>query len=110
MSRKLEFNITDRKHGAAFTVRVVTRAQRDEVASVEDTGSVKIRLTAPPTDGAANAALITFLARRLQVPESAIEIVAGHDRRDKMISVEGLSAGDVEERLKPDEDAAEGDD
>jgi uncharacterized protein (TIGR00251 family) len=111
MTRKLDnFNITDAKRGAAFTVRVVTRAQRDEIASVEEGGSLKIRLTASPADGQANAALIKFLAARLGVPESAVEIVAGQDRRDKMISVEGITAADVEQRLRPDEGAATTDD
>ncbi len=101
MSREIKFNITDAKRGAAFTVRVVTRAQRTEIASVQD-GMLKIRLTASPTDGQANAQLITFLAERLRVPETAIEIVAGKDARDKWISVGGVSTADVEELLSPD--------
>lgn len=110
MSRKLgNFNITDAKRGAAFTVRVVTRAQRDELAGVQEDGTLKIRLMASPTDGQANVALIKFLAARLGVPEAAIEIVAGRENRDKMISVEGITTADVEERLKPDEGVADED-
>jgi uncharacterized protein len=100
MNRK--FEITDAKRGAAFTVRVVTRAQRNEIVGVQEDRSVKIRLTASPNDGKANEALIKFLAERLNVPESAIEIVAGKDSRDKWISVEGITTSDVEERLQPD--------
>jgi uncharacterized protein len=105
MNRK--FEITDAKRGAAFTVRVVTRAQRNEIVGVQEDRSVKIRLTASPNDGQANAALIKFLAERLSVPESAIEIVAGKDSRDKWISVEGISTSDVEERLQPDPGASD---
>jgi uncharacterized protein len=105
MNRK--FEITDAKRGAAFTVRVVTRAQRNEIVGVQEDRSLKIRLTAAPNDGQANAALIKFLAERLQVPESAIEIVAGKDSRDKWISVEGISTADVEARLQPDPGAAD---
>ncbi len=100
MNRK--FEITDAKRGAAFTVRVVTRAQKNEIVGIQDDGSLKIRLTASPNDGQANAALIKFLAERLGVPESNIEIVAGRDNRDKWISVEGITTADVETRLKPD--------
>jgi uncharacterized protein (TIGR00251 family) len=110
MNRKLEqFNITDRRHGAAFAVRIVTRAPRDEVVGIQEGGSVKIRLTASPAEGQANIALIKFLSARLGVPESAIEIVAGQDRRDKMVSVEGVTAEEVEARLKPDEGAVDDD-
>ena len=104
MARK--FEITDAKRGAAFTVRVVTRAQRNEIVGVQEDRSLKIRLTAPAADGQANEALIKFLAERLGVAESAIEIVAGRDNRDKWISVEGITTAEAEERLKPDAGAA----
>lgn len=107
MSRK--FEITDAKRGAAFTVRVVTRAARTEIAGVQE-GTLKIRLTASPTEGQANVQLIKFLAERLGVPEEAVEIVAGQDARDKWISVEGITTADVEERLKPDPGAADSQD
>lgn len=100
MTRK--FEITDAKRGAAFTVRVVTRAQKNEIVGVQEDKSLKIRLTASPTEGQANDALIKFLAERLDVPESSIEIVAGKDNRDKWISVSGISTADVELKLQPD--------
>lgn len=103
MSRKrTDLKITDARRGAAFTVRLVTRAQRDEIVGVQEDGTIKIRLTAAPTDGQANAALVAFLAQRLGVDEAAIEIVAGLDNRDKWISVMGITTADVEQRLKPD--------
>lgn len=105
MTRK--FEITDAKRGAAFTVRVVTRAQRNEIVGIQEDRSLKIRLTASAIDGQANDELIRFLAGRLGVPESAIEIVAGRDNRDKWISVEGVSTADVEARLQPDPGASD---
>ncbi len=108
MTRKLDkLNITDAKRGAAFTVRIVTRAQRDELVGIQEDGSLKIRLTASPIDNQANEALIRFLAQRLNVEEARIEIVAGKEHRDKMISVEGITADDVDERLKPDPGSAD---
>ena len=105
MNRK--FEITDAKRGAAFTVRVVTRAARNEIVGIQEDRSIKIRLTASPADGQANEALIKFLAERLGVPEKAIEIVAGKDNRDKWISVEGITTADVEERLQADTGASD---
>ena len=100
MNRK--FEITDAKRGAAFTVRVVTRAQKNEIVGIQEDNSLKIRLTASPNEGQANDALVKFLAERLEVPENAIEIVAGRDSRDKWISVAGISTSDLELRLQPD--------
>jgi uncharacterized protein YggU (UPF0235/DUF167 family) len=109
MTRKLDdFNITDRRSGAAFTLRIVTRAARDEIAGLREDGTLKIRLAAAPTE--ANAALIAFLAARLGVEARAIEIVSGKDERLKMVMVEGITSTDVEERLKPDADASDDDD
>ncbi|HVO42824.1 MAG TPA: DUF167 domain-containing protein [Aggregatilineales bacterium] len=105
MNRK--FEITDARRGAAFTVRVVTRAQRDEIVGIQEDRTIKIRLKASPADGQANDALIAFLAQRLNVKPEAIEIVAGQDKRDKWVSVAGITTTDVEERLKPDPSATE---
>lgn len=107
MSRK--FEITGAKRGAAFTVRVVTRAQKTEIAGIGEDGTLKIRLTASPVDGQSNTQLIEFLAQRLGVDKSKVEIVGGKDSRDKMITVEGISTADVEEYLKPDEGASDSD-
>ncbi|MFB0536050.1 MAG: DUF167 domain-containing protein [Anaerolineae bacterium] len=96
--RPREFKITDAERGAAFPVRVIPRASRNEIEGV--TGhALKVRLTAPPVEGAANKALIELLAERLKVRKSQIEIVAGQTSRQKMISVVGLQPGEVEKRL-----------
>ena len=64
-----------------------------------DDGSVKIRLTAAPVDGEANAQLIAFLADALNVPKSKVEIVAGLTSRNKLVSVLGLDAASLQTRL-----------
>jgi hypothetical protein len=95
-----EFKITDAKGGAAFTVRCVTRANRTEAVGVQDDGSLKIRLKASPagTDEA-NEELLDFISKSLNVERARIEIVAGHDGRDKLVSVEGVTTALVEEKL-----------
>jgi uncharacterized protein len=95
-----QFKITGAKGGAAFTVRVVTRAAQTEVAGLQEDGTLKIRLVASPAgDPAANKELVDFLASQLGVSTEKIEIVAGADGRDKLVSVEGVSTVDVETKL-----------
>lgn len=97
-NRRFEF--TDAKGGAAFTVRVVTRAPAAEFAGFQDDGTLKIRLTAPSAgDPAANEELVSFLAGLLGIPVDRIEIVAGLSARDKLITIDGLSPSDVETLL-----------
>ena len=93
------FVITDAQHGAAFTVRVVTLANKLEIAGVQDDGSLRIRLTESPAEGAANAQLIEFLAELLSVEAAQIEIVAGAEKPNKIVSVQGISPSLVEERV-----------
>jgi uncharacterized protein len=99
-SRKFN-NITDARGGAAIAVRVVTRSAKTEIVGVEeDSGALKVRLMASPAgDPAANKELIAYLAERLDVPADKLMIVIGADSRDKMISVEGITTADVEQRL-----------
>jgi uncharacterized protein (TIGR00251 family) len=73
-----------------LSVRVQPRAKRDEVVG-ERAGAIMIRLTAPPVDGKANAALCAFVARRLKVPGSRVAVVRGQTSRDKVIRVDGVA-------------------
>jgi len=80
--------------GATFAVRIQPRASKNGVTRMED-GSLKIRLTAPPVDGAANEALIAFLSGILSVGKSQVEIVSGHTGRQKIVRISGMSEADV---------------
>jgi hypothetical protein len=79
-------------------VRIQPRASKNELVAMEG-GGIKIRLTAPPVDGAANEALIKFLAAVLSVPKSHIEIVSGHTSRDKVVRISGMSDAEVKRLL-----------
>jgi uncharacterized protein YggU (UPF0235/DUF167 family) len=59
-------------------------------------GVLRVRLHAPPVDGAANDALVAFLAERLAIPRRGVRIVTGATSRMKMIEVEGVSTAAVE--------------
>ena len=77
-----------------FPVRVVPRASRTEIAGEHD-GAVRIRIAAPPVDGAANDELIRFLSRLLGVPRSAVTIESGGASRSKRVSVAGIGTDAV---------------
>jgi uncharacterized protein (TIGR00251 family) len=63
--------------------------------------AVKIALTAPPVDGKANEALITFLADTLRLPRARVALVAGVTSRAKMVRITGKSAAEVAAALFP---------
>jgi uncharacterized protein (TIGR00251 family) len=71
-----------------LSVRVQPRASRDEVVGVQG-GRLKIRITAPPVDGAANAHLARFLAGEFGIARSRVEIVTGQAAREKRIAIHG---------------------
>jgi len=77
-----------------LAVRVTPKGGRDGVDGwALDPGGrpyLKVRVSAAPSDGEANAALVAFLAKTLKRPKSALRIVAGETARLKMIEIEGL--------------------
>ncbi|MDA8096919.1 MAG: YggU family protein [Desulforudis sp.] len=85
--------------GVSFAVRIQPRASRNEVVGVLG-DEIKIRITAPPVDGAANEALCTFLGWLFGVPARAVEIVSGRTGRRKVVHVAGLDPDKVLERLE----------
>ena len=93
-----KLKITEAEGGVTFAVRVVPRASRNGIVGVHG-DALKVRVTAPPVEGRANEALIAFLAKRLGVRKSQVDIVAGATSRRKMIRVSGLSPQEVGERL-----------
>lgn len=82
------------------TVHVVPRAKRTELAGTYG-DAIRIRVAAPPADGAANAELVRFLSQRLGVPRGSVTIVAGAASRRKVIEVLGRSAEAVRQALTP---------
>src|SRR6266446_6316824 len=83
---------------ATLRVHVVPNAKIDKVVGAHG-GAIKIKLRAPAVEGKANAALITFLAERLNVPARTIVLLRGHKSRDKLVRVDNLSEEEVRRRL-----------
>ena len=90
--------VHDSPTGVIIDVRVVPRASKTALAGIRQ-NAVLIRVSAPPLDGAANDALIRFVAECLGVPVRAVRVVAGEKDRNKRLAVDGVNAPDVRARL-----------
>ena len=84
-------NYREEDGALVFAVRVAPRASRTAAAGVHD-GALKVRVAAPPVEGAANEELARFLARAFGVPARAVEIVSGHASKSKVVRVGGAGA------------------
>lgn len=83
---------------AELTVRVTPRARRNEIAG-ERGGALLVRVTAPPVDGQANAALCRLIAKRAGVGVRSVSVVRGAGSREKVVRVEGISSEDLRAAL-----------
>ncbi len=82
--------MTQRDDCLLLEVYVVPRASRSQVSGIHD-GRLKIALAAPPVDGAANQALVAFLAKELELAKRDVSLVRGEASRQKLVSLRGLS-------------------
>jgi uncharacterized protein len=81
-------------------IYVQPRAQRTEVAGEHD-GRIKVRLAAPPVDGAANAELVAFIAQRLGIAKSKVRVVGGLTSRRKLVEIDDVDEVRFRERIHP---------
>jgi uncharacterized protein len=84
-------DITEYEDGFSITVRVIPRSSRSEIVG-EYEGAVKVRLSSPPVDGAANAELIRLISKKLGVSKSSVSIVSGETSKTKQLRVTGATA------------------
>ena len=80
-------------------VRVQPKASRNQVVGYEQ-DVLRLRVTAPPTEGKANAGVIALLAKTLGISKSNLMIVRGHNSRDKVVSVARLTEQEVRRRIE----------
>ena len=90
--------LQDGPDGCALRIWVQPRASREEIVGVHG-DELKIRVTAPPVDDAANAALVKFLATKLGCPRGSVRLVRGQTSRHKTVRVTGLRRDEVVARL-----------
>lgn len=87
--------ITDSKSGVIIQVHATPRASKTQIQGLHG-DALKIRLQAPPVDGKANETLIEFLAETLGIPQRQITLLSGQTSRQKRLSLQGITARQVE--------------
>jgi len=91
--------IQQRPEGVYLAVKVQPRSSKNAIGEVLG-NELKIKVTAPPVDSAANEALIDFLADVLNCPRSAIRLIRGQTSRHKQLLIIGLSGDQVTQALR----------
>ena len=82
----------------SFKVRVVPRASRSQIAGEHD-GALRVRIAAPPVEGAANEELVRMLAKEFRVPARAVEITSGQTSKLKQVRITGVTVSALENLL-----------
>jgi hypothetical protein len=98
MNVPLPFWLKAHPDGVVLALKVQPRASRNEICG-ESGGELRIRVTAPPVDAAANEAIIRLLAETLDWPRSKVELVRGHSSRHKTIMLRGAAMSVVASKL-----------
>lgn len=86
--------------GVWLSVKVQPRASRNEIGEALG-NELRVKVTAPPVDAAANEALVRLLAETLDCPRSRIELVRGHTSRHKVLRLHGVSVEAAQACLEP---------
>ena len=81
------------------TVRILPRSHRDEICGVVD-GMLRLRVTAPPVDGKANARCIALLSEALGISASAVQLIRGERSRVKVLRIQGMSESEIFRKLE----------
>jgi uncharacterized protein len=85
-----ETNVSAKSKSVRLTLHVQPKARENAIIGFDELDRLKVRVTAAPSDGAANKAVIDLLRRTLGVPRSAISIETGQSSRTKIVAIAGL--------------------
>ena len=91
------------QEGEALLLRVFVqpRASRNRFCGIHE-GELKLQLTSPPVDGAANQSCREFLAKQLKRPKSAVTLISGETSRHKRLRIEGATTEQIEQLITQD--------
>ncbi|WP_419661670.1 conserved uncharacterized protein, DUF167 [Desulfosarcina variabilis str. Montpellier] len=95
----MAFTIQEKTEGLVFRIRVQPRSSKNRITGLYG-DALKINLTAPPVDNAANKACGVFLAGLLSVAKSSVSIVSGHTGRNKQVMVQCRENSDKRNAIK----------
>jgi uncharacterized protein len=82
--------IRETNMGFEVPLHVLPRAKRSEITGMHN-GALKMKVTAPPVDDAANRAIIEFFSKKLGISKSSIQIMSGAKSRDKILQIQGIA-------------------
>jgi len=82
-----------------LAIKVIPRSSQNKVMGVEN-GALKLKLSAPPVEGAANEAVVDFFSKWLGRPKNSIELMKGQQSRNKLVRMTGVKTAEVLEALK----------
>lgn len=85
--------------GVVLQLWVQPRASKNELVEVRD-GALKVRLTSPPVEGAANDLCREYIAKLLGVPRGDVQLVAGERSRHKRLLISGCAIDEVRKRIE----------
>jgi hypothetical protein len=94
----MAFTVTPRGAGVRFAIHVQPRSKKPGIDGVHG-DALRVRVQAPPVEGAANDDVVTVLAAALGVPARAVRIAAGQSGRQKIVDVDGVTAAAAMSRL-----------
>jgi uncharacterized protein (TIGR00251 family) len=91
--------LTETKDGVCLAIKLQPRASRQQIGGLHGS-ELKVSVTAPPVDSAANQALVEFIAELLDLPRSKVELVRGQTSRHKTILLRSVSSAVVLEKIQ----------
>ena len=90
--------LRESKKGLTFDIQVIPHASRVELAGVQE-GAFRVKVTAPPVEGAANGACIKLLAKELGLKKSQMEITSGAKSRKKTVLIKDINKAELETKI-----------
>ena len=97
---ELQKYIRETLQGVTLAIRVQPRSSRDEIIVDPTSDQLKVRITAPPVDSAANKAMLKFIAKSLGIPPRTASLIRGEKSRNKTVLVTGPQAKTVAGKLR----------
>jgi uncharacterized protein (TIGR00251 family) len=94
-----DLQLREANGSCSISLKVIPNSSGNQIAGVEG-GELKIKIQAPPVEGAANEAVVEFLARLLKRPKSAFELFKGVQSRHKVIKIKGAKRAEILEALR----------
>lgn len=81
--------------GTVLLIKVQPRSSRNQIVGLQE-GELRLKLTSPPVDGAANKTCRDFLSKQFRIAKTSVELVSGETSRHKRILLRGIACEDVE--------------